>query len=123
MIFFFATILEDIDNHYQKVGSKSTSSTAAEDVEDEVAEESFDFPRFAFPIFGEEGWLSLKEVCSTPRARVLSLKLEELGYHCEFTESELLVSLPLKLRSEAAGINSLPPGGDEDGGEANGAAS
>jgi len=121
---FLAGTLTDIDKHFEKVGSTSATSTAAEEVEDEVAEEAFDFPRFALPVFAEEGWLSSREVCSTPRARVLALKLEELGYQCEFTEAELLIGLPLKLRSETApAVNSFPPGGDEDGGqEANRAA-
>eukprot|EP00930_Biecheleria_cincta_P062809 TRINITY_DN48254_c0_g1_i1.p1 TRINITY_DN48254_c0_g1~~TRINITY_DN48254_c0_g1_i1.p1 ORF type:complete len:401 (+),score=84.41 TRINITY_DN48254_c0_g1_i1:34-1236(+) len=122
---FLAGTLLDIAKHFEKVGLKSATSTAAEEVEDEVAEESFDFPRFALPVFGEDGcWLSSRDVCSTPRARVLALKLEELGYRCEFTETELLIGLPLKLCSETAAVNSFPPGGEtEDGQEANKAAS
>ena len=49
-----------------------------------------------------KGWISPLQICSASRARILAIKLEELGYLCEFSEAELLVSLPLKLRCEMA---------------------
>ena len=47
-----------------------------------------------------KGWISPTQICSASRARILAIKLEELGYLCEFSEADLLVSLPLKLRCE-----------------------
>ena len=75
-----------------------------------------------------QGWVAPKHICSSARARVLALKLEacvsvkahtwvaifpsscfvpagsasqELGYLCEFSDADLLVSLPLKFLSSS----------------------
>eukprot|EP00438_Fugacium_kawagutii_P002622 Skav201673 [mRNA] locus=scaffold641:359441:360649:+ [translate_table: standard] len=102
---FFTSILNQIDEHFKSIASQSASSVEAKDDEAACAEEAFDFPRFVVPLFREEGWVS--PICSASRARVLALKLEELGYLCEFSETDLLVSLPLKLRCELHGAG--PP--------------
>jgi len=96
---FFTQTLNQIDQHFLSAASSSSTSVAANDDEAAAAEEAFDFPRFVLPLF-REGWVTPTQVCSAARARVLALKLEELGYLCEFSDSELLVSLPLKLRCE-----------------------
>eukprot|EP00913_Durusdinium_trenchii_P035574 g33290.t1 len=108
---FFAGILHEIDEHFKSVGSRSADSIDPIDEEAAAAEEIFDFPRFAVQLFREEGWVSPNQICSASRARILALKLEELGYLCEFAEGDLLVSLPLKLRCE------LPHGGHDGGAE------
>jgi len=97
---FFANVLSQIDEHFKSVALQSAASVEAKDEEAACAEEAFDFPRFVVPLFGEEGWISPTQICSASRARILAIKLEELGYLCEFSEADLLVSLPLKLRCE-----------------------
>jgi len=107
---FFANILNQIDEHFKSVASQSAASVEAKDEEAACAEEAFDFPRFVVPLFSEEGWVLPNHICSASRARILALKLEELGYLCEFSDADLLVSLPLKLRCElqAAGSHDGP---------------
>jgi len=100
---FFSSILTAIEDHFQSVALQSSRASKPDEVQDAVAEEAFDFPRFVVQLFGEEGWLTPKQVCSAARARVLALKLEELGYECEFTDSDLVVGLPLHLQSEVSG--------------------
>ena len=111
---FFANILSQIDEHFKSVALQSAASVEAKDEEAACAEEAFDFPRFVVPLFGEEGWISPLQICSASRARILAIKLEELGYLCEFSEAELLVSLPLKLRCEMA-ISAAGAGSSHDG--------
>eukprot|EP00933_Yihiella_yeosuensis_P041430 TRINITY_DN35820_c0_g1_i1.p1 TRINITY_DN35820_c0_g1~~TRINITY_DN35820_c0_g1_i1.p1 ORF type:complete len:447 (+),score=68.48 TRINITY_DN35820_c0_g1_i1:58-1341(+) len=109
---FYSHTLNAIRDHYQSVAVKSVSGEAAS--EDPAAEEAFDVPRFVMPIFGDDGWLKPKQIGSTARARVLAVKLEELGYLCEFTESELMVGLPLRLRCEAVASNNGADGLDDE---------
>lgn len=112
---FFANVLSQIDEHFKSVASQSAASVEAKDEEAACAEEAFDFPRFVVPLFSEEGWVSPNHICSASRARILALKLEELGYLCEFSDADLLVSLPLKLRCELQaaggheGVGEPPP--------------
>ncbi|CAE7367405.1 unnamed protein product [Symbiodinium natans] len=98
---FLGQVLAQIEEHFQAVGSRSGVHADAQDEEAAAADEAFDFPRFVIPLFREEGWVAPKHICSSARARVLALKLEELGYLCEFSDADLLVSLPLKFLSSS----------------------
>ncbi|CAE7943466.1 unnamed protein product [Symbiodinium necroappetens] len=106
---FLSQLLTQIEKHFQAVGSRSGAHEDAQDDEAAAADEAFDFPRFVLPLFRDEGWVAPTHICSSARARVLALKLEELGYLCEFSDADLLVSLPLKLRCELV----VTPGGHE----------
>jgi hypothetical protein len=102
-------VLKRIRNHFQDLASASSSTANGNSAPDHVAsaaEESYDFAPFQFPIYAETGWVDGRNVCNAARARVLGLKLEELGYDCEFSETDLIISLPLRLRSEAFGDSS-----------------
>lgn len=97
---FFQSVLSDIRKHYARVAHFASDPRGAQGFQDAAAEEAFDFPRFVLPLFDETGWLKPQQVASASRARVLALKLEDLGYRCEFSETELLVGLSLRLRVE-----------------------
>jgi len=124
---FFDALLRRIQAHFEVVGRKGKlppkpppppppqqsqqqqqhngekaaglSDAAAEEEE----EEAYDFPPFVLPLFGETGWIDPSHISSGPRARAVALWLEERGYLCEFTDTELLVSLPLRLKAEVLG--------------------
>merc|ERR1712113_740202 len=104
--------LNHIKVHYETVGNKSAVSASEE------VEESWDFPPFIINLFGEKGWADTYNLTSAARARTLALKLEERGYHCDFTETDLVITLPLRLHAEE---NSAGPE-FEDGLEEEGAA-
>merc|ERR1712232_886128 len=107
-------LLLSIDTHFRSIAAAATSPT--------VGEETYDFASFVMPLCGEAGWLDNKNVCNGARARVLALRLEEHGYLCEFTETDLVVSLQTQLRGEA--LNAAGDGMcDEEEGEEVGAAS
>jgi len=130
---YFAKMLDSIREHFQAVGEASGPKpgtaghqrpprTMAADAEGAAGaggkeegeeEEAYDFPPFVLPLYEETGWLDRQHVCSAPRARALALRIEERGYRCDFTESELLVSLPLRLKGEST----EGPYGEEDEGD------
>merc|ERR1712048_368876 len=84
------------------MGASLHNSAAFHDGE---ADEAYDFSPFILTLYGENGWLDTQQVCSAARARVLALKLEERGYYCDFTETDLVVSLPLRLRGEGSMVS------------------
>jgi len=90
---FLEQTLSSVAAHFQQVGEAAHGP--------EEAFDSYDFPPFVLPLYGEKGWLDAGNVCSGPRARTLALRLEACGYLCEFTDTELLVRLPLRLQGEA----------------------
>lgn len=102
---FFSSTLTKIDDHFQSLA-----------VDDTGSDEAYDFQPFIFPLFGDDVWLST-DVCSGTRARVLALKLEERGYLCQFSETDLVVSLPLHLRGDGGAFDEEDPGGGEEGEE------
>lgn len=105
---FLEQTLSSVASHFQQVGEISHSQ--------EEVFDSYDFPPFVMALYGEKGWTDVSHVCSGPRARMLALKLEGCGYLCEFTDTELLVRLPLRLRGEAlAGLG--PDAEEPDDGE------
>lgn len=92
---FFDGVLEGIRKHYAEVSDTSGSSAHG------AAEEAYDFPPYVLAIYDvEKGWLEPKHAGGVSRARVLAIKLEERGYLCYFTETELVVQVPSKLRGE-----------------------
>merc|ERR1712203_784541 len=93
----FETLLKDIEVHFENVGNKS-SATSSE------VEEAWDFPAFVLQMYGEKGWVDASNLGCAARARVLALKLEERGYRCEFSETDLVITLPLKLYGEESGM-------------------
>lgn len=99
---FLSAMSEKVKNHYKNVGAKSAAGTAED--------EAYDFLQYRLQLYNEEkgSWADPTNVCSAARARVLAMKLEERGYICGFSDIELTVSLPLKLRGE------LPQAGGED---------
>lgn len=117
---FLAQLLDTIREHFQAVGDLSgaklgaagnqrpprtmaaDAECASEGKEDAEEEEAYDFPPFVLPLYDEKGWVDQHHVCSAARARALALRVEERGYRCDFTEAELLVSLPLRLKGECA---------------------
>lgn len=117
---FLQATLEKIRLHYHAVGERASLFNTAT-IHDGEAEEAYDFSPFVLALYGEKGWLNTDQVCSAARARVLALKLEEHGYRCDFTETELVVSLPLRLRGEGGVVGNeeeeLPV---DDGGGADG---
>lgn len=91
---YLAGIIEKIWLHYRSVGNKSATGTPED--------EAYDFPPCRLLLYGEDGnWADAQNVCSAARSRVLALKLEDRGYFCDFTDTELVVALPLRLRGEA----------------------
>jgi len=96
---FFQELLERIRAHYEAVAVASDSLRGV-DLQD--AEEAWDFPQFVLTLYGNEGFVDQKNILSAARARMLALKLEECGYLCEFSDTELLVGLPLRLLAETA---------------------
>jgi len=96
---FFSRILEEVEQHFRSVGETSGQGAIAATQEEEEAE-AYDFIPYVFPLYGETGWADEQQVNSGQRARALALKLEERGYLCDFTEAELVVSLPLRLKGE-----------------------
>jgi len=103
---YLDAMLEAIQAHFESVASRSNQPGG------EDAEDAYDFPPFLLALFGEKGWLDSRHVCSTARARVLALKMEERGFICEFSETDLAVSLPLRLKGEAIGGG---PGAPDEG--------
>jgi len=97
---FLESTLESIRAHFESVGTASSSCNASSAQD---SDEAWDFPSFVLALYGEKGWVDAQHLTTAARARVLALKLEERGYHCEFSETELVVSLPLRLRAECAG--------------------
>merc|ERR1719287_446308 len=91
---FLETTLDSIKAHFESVGSKSTAGTPED--------EAYDFLPFRLALYDDakSGWIDPSNVCSAARARLLALKIEERGYLCSFSEIELTVTLPLKLRGE-----------------------
>eukprot|EP00928_Gymnodinium_smaydae_P027130 TRINITY_DN21079_c1_g5_i1.p1 TRINITY_DN21079_c1_g5~~TRINITY_DN21079_c1_g5_i1.p1 ORF type:complete len:412 (+),score=105.59 TRINITY_DN21079_c1_g5_i1:70-1236(+) len=97
----FTNFLEDtltrIAEHFRDVGERSARQ--------QEGEEAYDFPPFILQLCGdgeeEQSWLDRSNVNSGPRARVLALKLEACGYLCEFSDLDLVVSLPSRLRGES----------------------
>jgi len=96
---FLEELLEKIRKHFEAVAVASDSLRRAEAQD---AEEAWDFPQFVLTLYGDEGFLDQKNLLSAARARMLALKLEECGYLCEFSDTELLVGLPLRLLAETA---------------------
>mmetsp|Transcript_18830 Transcript_18830/g.47252 ORF Transcript_18830/g.47252 Transcript_18830/m.47252 type:complete len:283 (+) Transcript_18830:95-943(+) len=121
---YLTKLLDSIREHFQAVGEASGAKpgsaghqrpprTMAADQEDagaggvgeegeEEEEEAYDFPPFVLPLYDETGWVDKQHVCTAARARALALRIEERGYCCDFTEAELLVTLPLRLKGESA---------------------
>lgn len=109
---FFEDTLQKLETHYENVGNRSAASCTQE------MEEAWDFPPFIIPLYTEKGYADPANLGNGPRARVLALKLEERGYRCEFSETDLVVSLPLQLVGEEAGTAGGPveeEGIEEDG--------
>lgn len=96
---FFEELLERIRMHFEAV---TIASDSLRGVDSQAAEEAWDFPHFVLNLYGDEGFLDRKNLLSAARARTLALKLEQCGYLCEFSDTELLVGLPLRLRAETA---------------------
>jgi len=111
---FLNATLDAIRSHFHSVAEKS-AFVGGDDAQD--ADESYDFSPFLLALFGEKGWLDDKHVCSAARARVLALKIEERGYRCEFSETELVVMLPVQLKGESyqgGHAEDGPPDEEED---------
>jgi len=96
---FFEELLERIRTHYETV---VVASDSLRGVDSQDAEEAWDFPHFVLTLYGDGGFVDQKNLLSAARARTLALKLEECGYLCEFSDTELLVGLPLRLLAETA---------------------
>jgi len=77
---FFGGLLGQIEAHFRAVGEGALNINIV-----------FDFQPFALPLYGDSGWLDAAHVCSAARARALALKLEEEGYRCHFSDTELMV--------------------------------
>jgi len=109
---YCSRIIKDLQGHFKLVGELSSKrKTASAEEEDDM--EGYDFPPYVLPIYSETGWVDKRHLNSGPRARVLALTLEERGFLCQFTDAELVVTLPLRLRGETGG----PLGDDGDGGD------
>jgi len=96
---FFEELLERIRTHFEAVAIASDSLRTADSQD---AEEAWDFPHFVLTIYGDEGFFDQKNLLSVARVRTLALKLEECGYLCEFSDTELLVGLSMRLLAEIA---------------------
>lgn len=77
---YFIRLLDEISAHFQGVAQQSVG-----------VDEPCEFQPFVLPILGDAGWADVKNVCSPARARVLALRLEEVGYWCLFSEVDLVV--------------------------------
>lgn len=108
---FLASLLTTIRSHFHTVGTSSGTGSQED--------QAYDFQPFVFPIYedGDKGWLDKQNVCSASRARLVAYKLEDRGYICSFSDSELIVSLPLSLKGELAADAGLEdaPGASEEG--------
>lgn len=100
---FFGNLLESIEEHYRSAREDAPGN-----------DDAYDIQPYTLLLYENEAWVSSQEVCNATRARVLALKLEERGYLCSFTDAELVVSLPLQLRGEAAGGGGPADGFEEE---------
>eukprot|EP00929_Paragymnodinium_shiwhaense_P121187 TRINITY_DN93346_c0_g1_i1.p1 TRINITY_DN93346_c0_g1~~TRINITY_DN93346_c0_g1_i1.p1 ORF type:complete len:316 (-),score=81.91 TRINITY_DN93346_c0_g1_i1:76-1023(-) len=90
---YYAKIVRSVQAHYEQAASDSNKPLEGE--------ERYDFPPFVMRLCDENGWLDGKNIHNGTRARALALKLEEeCGYICEFTDSEMIITLPSRLRGE-----------------------
>lgn len=98
---YYHRIVKSVQAHYEEIGV--TSNKPIED------EELYDFPPFVLGLTDENGWKDGKNVCNGSRARALALKLEEeCGYVCDFTDTELVITVPSRLQGEAPAAQEGP---------------
>merc|ERR1711957_554435 len=86
---FFTTLLDCIEDHFNSSKQDAPSN-----------DDAYDVQPYTLLLYENDAWVNSQDVYNPTRARVLALKLEERGYICSFTDSELVVSLPLKLLGE-----------------------
>lgn len=103
---YLTLTLDKIWQHYKSVGGNASAGLPED--------EAYDFTPFRLPLYAEDGWVDQQNVCSAARARVLAVKIEARGYLCSFSDTELVVTLPLKLQGECSQQAPLDDFGDEE---------
>lgn len=105
--------LNAVARHFETLAESSDRIKADNDKvdqEDDVeGDDGYDFAPYVIPLWSEAGWTDPDNICSAARARVLALKLEDLGFVCEFTDTDLFVCLASRLKNEG-----IDDGGEED---------